>query len=72
MAQSFEFVKTTPQIPKKKKKKALDSTVSPALEASHDPAPTQHVPENEGQNVGERSKYEASVPYKSKKGDRFS
>ena len=70
LAQSFEFTKTAPQTPKKKK--ALDNTASPASEASHDPAPTQHAPEHEEQNVIERSKYEASVPYKSKRGDRFS
>ena len=71
LAQNFEFAKPTAQLPKKKKK-ALDNAASPASESSHDPAPTQHVQEHERQNGREKSKYEASVPYRSKKGDRFS
>lgn len=69
--QNYEFNKPTAP-PPKKKGKALGNTASPASEASHDPAPTQHAPEHEGQEMIERSKYEASVPYRSKKGDRFS
>ncbi|KAL3423165.1 hypothetical protein PVAG01_04912 [Phlyctema vagabunda] len=37
-----------------------------------DPAPTRHAPASEGQQVREKSKYEASEPYRSTKGDRFS
>jgi hypothetical protein len=49
-----------------------DSSGSPSQEASSDPAPTRHAPESEGQRVREKSKYEASEPYRAKKGDRFS
>jgi hypothetical protein len=49
-----------------------DATGSPSHEASADPAPTRHAPEDEAQRAGEKSKYEASVPYRSRKGDRFS
>ncbi|KAL9085610.1 MAG: hypothetical protein Q9165_007510 [Trypethelium subeluteriae] len=45
---------------------------SPSSEASLDPAPTRHAPGTEGQGVGEKSKYEASEPWRSRKGDRFS
>ncbi|KAF1936613.1 hypothetical protein EJ02DRAFT_413703 [Clathrospora elynae] len=45
---------------------------SPSGEAYQDPAPTRHAPENERQAVGEKSKYEASDAYRSRKGDRFS
>jgi hypothetical protein len=37
-----------------------------------DPAPARHAPETEGQRVVEKSKYEASEVWRSKKGDRFS
>jgi hypothetical protein len=37
-----------------------------------DPAPTRHAPEHEGQQVAEKSKYEASDVYRQKRGDRFS
>lgn len=71
--QNTDFATTTPQPPKKKKKgKNIDNAASPASEASHDPAPTRHAPEHEVQKEIEKSKYEASVPYRSKKGDRFS
>ncbi|KAF2113878.1 hypothetical protein BDV96DRAFT_495886, partial [Lophiotrema nucula] len=42
------------------------------VEASTDPAPTRHAPEDEAQKVREKSKYEASDAYRSRKGDRFS
>lgn len=58
--------------PKAKRRKTPDHVSSPSTEASHDPAPTRHAPEHDGQPVIEKSKYEASVPYRSKKGDRFS
>jgi len=45
---------------------------NPSSQASVDPAPTRHAPEDEAQRVGEKSKYEASVPYRSRGGDRFS
>jgi hypothetical protein len=49
-----------------------DSSGSPSQEASSDPAPTRHAPESEGQRVREKSKYEASEPFRARKGDRFS
>jgi hypothetical protein len=50
-----------------------DHSGSPSQEASTlDPAPTRHAPESEGQRVREKSKYEASEPFRAKKGDRFS
>jgi hypothetical protein len=49
-----------------------DEVASPSHEASHDPAPTRHEPEDEAQKMKEKSKYEASDVYRSRKGDRFS
>jgi hypothetical protein len=49
-----------------------DSVGSPSLENSSDPAPTRHAPATEGQRVVEKSKYESSTPFRSRKGDRFS
>jgi hypothetical protein len=50
-----------------------DTASSPSREASAtEPAPTRHAPENDAQRVGEKSKYEASEVWRSKKGDRFS
>lgn len=45
---------------------------NPSQEASMDPAPTRHAPEDEAQRAGEKSKYEATQPFRSRKGDRFS
>ena len=45
---------------------------NPSREASADPAPTRHAPEDEGQQAREKSKYEASDVFRSRKGDRFS
>ncbi|KAE8440966.1 hypothetical protein EG329_006155 [Mollisiaceae sp. DMI_Dod_QoI] len=49
-----------------------DHSGSPSQEATLDPAPTRHAPDTEGQRVREKSKYEASEPFRAKKGDRFS
>ena len=49
-----------------------DTAGSPSQESSSDPAPTRHAPATEGERVLEKSKYEASVPFRSPKGDRFS
>lgn len=49
-----------------------DATASPSQESGQDPAPTRHAPENEHQRVYEKSKYETSTPFISRKGDRFS
>ncbi|KAF2090751.1 hypothetical protein K490DRAFT_53709 [Saccharata proteae CBS 121410] len=51
---------------------SADSASNPSQEASADPAPTRHAPETQGQQVFEKSKYEASDPFRSRKGDRFS
>ncbi|KJR86647.1 uncharacterized protein SPSK_02759 [Sporothrix schenckii 1099-18] len=50
-----------------------DTVGSPSQESSSaDPAPTRHAPATESQRVLEKSKYEASSPFRSPKGDRFS
>ncbi|KAB5575729.1 hypothetical protein GE09DRAFT_1215483 [Coniochaeta sp. 2T2.1] len=49
-----------------------DMAGSPSYESNNDPAPTRHAPATEDQRVFEKSKYEASVPFRSPKGDRFS
>ena len=49
-----------------------DNAGSPSQEATSDPAPTRHEAATAQQQVTEKSKYESSVPYRSRKGDRFS
>jgi hypothetical protein len=49
-----------------------DLSASPSQESTLDPAPTSHAPDTEGQRLREKSKYESSEPFRSKKGDRFS
>ncbi|PSS00790.1 hypothetical protein BD289DRAFT_423319 [Coniella lustricola] len=49
----------------------MDPVGSPSRE-ENDPAPTRHAPTTEGERVLEKSKYESSTPFRSKKGDRFS
>ncbi|KAJ4330533.1 hypothetical protein N0V95_010040, partial [Ascochyta clinopodiicola] len=46
-----------------------DGAGNPSMQASVDPAATRHAPQVEG---GEKSKYEASDVYRTRKGDRFS
>jgi len=48
-----------------------DSASNPSMEATEDPAPTRHAPTTQGQQVEEKSKYEASEVWRSKKGDRL-
>jgi len=48
-----------------------DPSGSPSSETA-EPAPTRHAPDSEEAKVLEKSKYEASEPFRSKKGDRFS
>ena len=71
LKQSLEYIPPPKAAHQKDRSRASDVAGSPSQEASSDPAPTRHAPENEGQRVGEKSKYEASVPYRAKKGDRF-
>jgi hypothetical protein len=47
----------------------IEDSGNPSLQANADPAATRHAPETEGK---EKSKYEASSVYRSRKGDRFS
>jgi hypothetical protein len=42
------------------------------MQANMDPAPTRHEPVDERGRAVEKSKYEASDVYRSRKGDRFS
>lgn len=49
----------------------LFSTPSEQL-ANMEPAPTRHLPDTKDQQVMEKTKYEASAPYESPKGNRFS
>lgn len=49
-----------------------DGGASPSHEATADPAPTRHAPEDAEQKVMEKSKYEATEPYRARRGDRFS
>jgi hypothetical protein len=49
-----------------------DISRSPDQGASSDPAPTGCAPKSDGQRAREKSKYEATEPYRAKKGDRFS
>ncbi|KAH6638821.1 hypothetical protein C7974DRAFT_409825 [Boeremia exigua] len=46
-----------------------DESGSASVQASRDPAATRHAPASEG---AEKSKYEASDVYRTRKGDRFS
>ncbi|KAL8338103.1 hypothetical protein RB598_006809 [Gaeumannomyces tritici] len=49
-----------------------DTVGSPSQEANTDPAPTRHAPDSEDQRIAEKSKYESTAPFRSRKGDRFS
>ncbi|KAF1962530.1 hypothetical protein CC80DRAFT_589046 [Byssothecium circinans] len=49
-----------------------DEAARPSQEASTDPAATRHAPVDEEGKVSEKSKYEASDVFRSRKGDRFS
>ncbi|KAK3171451.1 hypothetical protein OEA41_003535 [Lepraria neglecta] len=66
-----EFL-SNPSSTKQSHRKTHDHASSPSMEASHDPAPTEHPLENGDQKTEEGSKYVATKPYRSKKGDRFS
>ncbi|KAL1953012.1 hypothetical protein VTO42DRAFT_3762 [Malbranchea cinnamomea] len=49
-----------------------DDVANPSQEAAHDPAPTRHEPDTEAQWVAEKGKYEATEPFRSRKGNRLS
>ena len=53
-------------------RRSADNAGSPNTEASHDLAPTKHALKNGGPKAQEKSKYEASEPFRAKRGDRFS
>ena len=71
LTESLELSSKAPP-PKEKRRKAVDHTSSPSTEASHDPAPIGHAPESETRKALEKPKYEASEPFRARKGDRFS
>ncbi|KAL9121567.1 MAG: hypothetical protein Q9187_001871 [Circinaria calcarea] len=73
LIESLEHSGSTQPVHRRKELyRGADNASSPSTEASHDPAPTRHAPENAGQQANEKSKYEPSEPYRTKKGDRFS
>lgn len=51
---------------------SADDVASPSAEAGHDPAPTRHEPETDVERVVEKGKYEAAVPFRPPRGNRFS
>ncbi|RPB19886.1 hypothetical protein L211DRAFT_793358, partial [Terfezia boudieri ATCC MYA-4762] len=51
---------------------ATRSSSGSGSEATADPATTRHEPDTNGQREVEKSKYEAAVPYRNRRGDRFS
>ncbi|KAL8929458.1 MAG: hypothetical protein Q9208_001127 [Pyrenodesmia sp. 3 TL-2023] len=61
-----------PKASSKGHQRKADEAGSPSTEASHDPAPTNHSSDNYNAKAQSQSKYEAVVPYRAKKGDRFS
>ena len=70
LSESLEF-SAKKSAPKTHHRKA-DHAGSPSTEASHDPAPTGHLSNNGGLKAQDQSTYVAAVPYRAKKGDRFS
>ncbi|KAL8636701.1 MAG: hypothetical protein Q9226_009221, partial [Calogaya cf. arnoldii] len=71
MNQSISESSAPTSVPKQRNRK-VGHAGSPSTEASHDPAPIGHLPENGKTKPEEQSKFEAPVPYRSRKGDRFS
>lgn len=51
---------------------ARDDVASPSREAGQDPAPTRHEPETDAEGLLEKSKYEATQPFRPPRGNRFS
>lgn len=51
---------------------ARDDVASPSREAGQDPAPTRHEPETDDEGLLEKSKYEATQPFRPPRGNRFS
>ena len=74
LTESLEFDSGAQSSPRNSQK-AQDYAGSPSGEAGaagQDSAATTHPPANGRPNLKERSKYEPSEPYRTKKGDRFS
>ncbi|CAN8095688.1 unnamed protein product [Discula destructiva] len=81
MADSLEYGNNVPSHPgssstmaagmPKSAEPNMDPVGSPAREQA-EPAPTRHAPTTEEGRILEKSKYESSTPFRSKKGDRFS
>ncbi|KAL9594442.1 MAG: hypothetical protein Q9219_007035 [cf. Caloplaca sp. 3 TL-2023] len=70
LSESFEY--SAKKEPPKAHHREVDHAGSPSTEASHDPAPTNHSSDNGRSKAPEQSKYEAVVPYRARRGDRFS
>ena len=70
--ESLEYGTLSSSAPRKERHRSSDHSGNPSAEASDDPAPTRHVPENEKQSAKEKSKLEPSEPYRARRGDRFS
>ncbi|KAL8804192.1 MAG: hypothetical protein Q9182_002734 [Xanthomendoza sp. 2 TL-2023] len=62
---------STPKPASKQRHRRSDHAASPSTEASHDPAPISHTSENGKTRLEEESKFEAPVPYRTRKGDRL-
>lgn len=62
----------TPEPTPKVRRRKADHAGSPSTEASHDPAPIHHTADNENTKAQEQSKFQATEPYRAKRGDRFS
>ncbi|KAH8732034.1 hypothetical protein GQ44DRAFT_755382 [Phaeosphaeriaceae sp. PMI808] len=52
--------------------RGAEESGNPSVQASRDPAATRHEPVDEAGAAREKSKYEASDVYRTRKGDRFS
>ena len=73
LRQSLEVeYSSRPPPPKQNPPKLHDQAGSPSTEASHDPAPAGHLGVNDDHGNIEHDRYIAKVPYRTKKGDRFS
>jgi len=72
MARQSPQSSTKPLATKAQGYKDSDHAGNPSGEASDDPAPTRHSPEDNSSRVQEKSKYEATEVFRSRKGDRFS
>lgn len=68
--ESLEY-KPSPPLSKKQHKPPADNAENPSTEASDESASIKHAQENHEQKT-EGKRYEASQPYRARKGDRLS